>query len=323
MKVLSGLSHIHNLSLALGFFDGVHLGHAVVIKNAVKYAKEQNLPSGVVLFRSHPREFFGHDNFEHIIDFNDKITMFSRLGVDYVFLLDFDADMAKITASEYLENMILPYLQPSAITTGYNHTFGSGGEGDYRTLQRYADDFGFKYFRIPPITSNNMIISSTAVRNALKGSDFELAKELLGYYFYIKSPVVHGRQIGRTSNFLTANLVYPENLVHIEKGVYFVMVHTNSSSYKGVMNYGLRPTIDKSDSIPVAEVHLLDFSGNLYGHIIKVFVVAKIREEQNFGSLTELKEQITKDCAFAENYTIKHQTKTIQACTTEPVQDFL
>ncbi|MCR5261121.1 MAG: bifunctional riboflavin kinase/FAD synthetase [Candidatus Gastranaerophilales bacterium] len=309
MKVINGLTHIHNLSLALGFFDGVHLGHAIVIKNAVKYAKQSGLESGLILFRSHPRDFFNHTKTEQIIEFNDKINMFNKLGVDYVFLLDFDADMANMTAADYMEKIILPYFNPRAITTGYNHTFGAGGYGNAAFLRKYAEDFDFKYFEIPPITTKNSIISSSSIKNAVKASDFDMVKSMLGYHFYIKSPVVHGRQIGRTINFPTANLVYPENIVPIDNGVYYVNVHTHSNSYKGVMNFGLRPTIDKSDTVPVPEVHLLDFSGNLYGSVLKVSVISKIRDEQHFSSLTQLKEQIEKDCCYAQNYPFSEEKK--------------
>lgn len=309
MKVINGLTYIHNLSLALGFFDGVHLGHAIVIKNAVKYAKQTGNESGIVLFRSHPREFFNNEKIEHIIDFNEKINMFNKLGIDYVFLLDFDANMAKMTASDYMEKVILPYFNPIAISTGFNHTFGSGGEGNSETLRRYSQDFNFKYFEIPPITTDNQTICSSAIRNAIKGSNFELAKDMLGYNFFFKSPVIHGRQIGRTINFPTANLIYPENIVPIENGVYYVSVHTHSNSYKGVMNYGLRPTVDKGDLVPVPEVHLLDFSGNLYGSIIKISIIAKIRDEKPFKSLTELKTQISKDCEFANKYPFNQKEK--------------
>lgn len=305
MKVIGGLSHIHGLSLALGFFDGIHIGHAVVIKNAVKYAKMMNTQSGVVLFRKHPRETFLGVKNDNILEFNEKLNMLNRLGVDYVFLLDFNEDFAKMTANNYLEQIILPYFQPVAITTGFNHTFGLRGEGSPKLLKKYSDDFGFKYFQIPPITTKDILVSSSCIKNLIKNSDFELAKDLLGYRFYIKSPVVHGRKIGRTINFPTANLIYPENLVEIERGVYFVIVSTNRKNYRGVMNYGLRPTVDKGDIVAVPEVHLLDFSGNLYGNIVKVSLVSKIREERPFKSLSELKEQIEKDCNFAISYQLE------------------
>lgn len=328
MKVIGGLSHIHGLSLALGFFDGIHIGHAVVIKNAVKYAKSMNTQSGVILFRKHPRETFTNKKNENILEFNEKINMLNRLGVDYVFLLDFNEDFAKMTASNYLEQVILPYFQPVAITTGFNHTFGTGGEGTPTLLKKYADDFGFRYFQLPPITTKNTLISSTTIKNAIRNSDFELARNLLGYGFYIKSPVIHGRKIGRTINFPTANLIYPEDVVKIERGVYFVVVSTNRKNYRGVMNYGLRPTVDKGDVIAVPEVHLLDFSGNLYGNIVKVSPIAKIRDEMPFNSLTELKEQITKDCEYAANYQLgipqkDKTTKLHPEQTTVPAPDFL
>lgn len=328
MKVIGGLSHIHGLSLALGFFDGIHTGHAVVIKNAVKCAKIYNTQSGVILFRKHPRETFTGVKNENILEFNEKLNMLNRLGVDYVFLLDFNEDFAKMTAQDYLENVILPYFQPVAITTGFNHTFGLRGEGNPDLLKKYSEDFGFKYFQVPPITTKNTLISSTTIKNAIKNSNFELARDLLGYGFYIKSPVIHGRKIGRTINFPTANLIYPEELVQIERGVYFVIVSTNRKNYRGVMNYGLRPTVEKGDVIAVPEVHLLDFSGNLYGNIVKVSPVAKIREERPFKSLSELKEQITKDSEFASNYQIgkpqrDKRTMLIPEHTKVPSPDFL
>lgn len=328
MKIIGGLSHIHGLSLALGFFDGIHTGHAVVIKNAVKYAKSMNTQSGVILFRKHPRETFTNKKNENILEFNEKLNMLNRLGVDYVFLLDFNEDFAKMSAVNYIEQIILPYFQPIAITTGFNHTFGTGGEGSPVLLKKYAEDFNFKYFQVPPITTKDTLISSTTIKNAIRNSDFELAKDLLGYGFYIKSPVIHGRKIGRTINFPTANLIYPEDVVKIERGVYFVIVSTNRKNYRGVMNYGLRPTIDKGDVIAVPEVHLLDFSGNLYGNTVKVTPVSKIRDERPFKSLSELKEQIEKDSDYAANYQIgtpkrDKKTKLCPEQTKVPAPDFL
>lgn len=328
MKVIGGLSHIHGLSLALGFFDGIHIGHAVVIKNAVKCAQIMNTQSGVILFRKHPRETFTGKKCANILEFNEKLNMLNRLGVDYVFLLDFNEDFAKMTATDYLEKIILPYFQPVAITTGFNHTFGLGGEGSPALLKQYSEDFNFKYYQIPPITTKNTLISSTTIKNSIANSNFELARDLLGYGFYIKSPVIHGRKIGRTINFPTANLIYPEDVIKIERGVYFVIVSTNRKNYRGVMNYGLRPTVERGEIIAVPEVHLLDFSGNLYGNIVKVSPVAKIRDERPFNSLNELKEQITKDCEFASNYQLgkpKHEKKT-KLCpeqTKVPAPDFL
>lgn len=302
MRILNHLTQIHNLSLALGFFDGIHLGHSVVIKNAVEYAQQNHLESGIILFNTHPKEFFTGNKVKNILTFDDKVAILNKMGVDYVFLLDFDEKIAQMTPSEYMEEIILHYFRPQAISTGFNHTFGKGGVGNAETLRQYAKDYDFKYFQIPPVTADNVTISSTAIRNAVENSDFELAKHLLGYHFFIKSPVIHGREIGRTINFPTANLIYPENIVKPETGVYLTYVATNNKIYRGILNYGFRPTIDKNDIVAVPEVHLLDFSGNLYGHILKVSFIAKIREEQHFNSLTELKNQIAKDYQFAQNY---------------------
>lgn len=302
MRILNHLTQIHNLSLALGFFDGIHLGHSVVIKNAVEYAQQNHLESGIILFNTHPKEFFTGNKVKNILTFDDKVAILNKMGVDYVFLLDFNEKIAQMTPSEYMEEIILHYFRPKAISTGFNHTFGKGGVGNADTLRQYANDYDFQYFQIPPVTADNITISSTAIRNAVENSDFELAKHLLGYHFFIKSPVIHGREIGRTINFPTANLIYPENIVKPETGVYLTYVATNNKIYRGILNYGFRPTIDQNDVVAVPEVHLLDFSGNLYGHILKVSFIAKIREEQHFNSLTELKNQIAKDYQFAQNY---------------------
>lgn len=302
MRILNHLTQIHNLSLALGFFDGIHLGHSVVIKNAVEYAQQNHLESGIILFNTHPKEFFTGNKVKNILTFDDKVAILNKMGVDYVFLLDFNEKIAQMTPSEYMEEIILHYFRPKAISTGFNHTFGKGGVGNADTLRQYANDYDFQYFQIPPVTADNVTISSTAIRNAVENSDFELAKHLLGYHFFIKSPVIHGREIGRTINFPTANLIYPENIVKPETGVYLTYVATNNKIYRGILNYGFRPTIDQNDVVAVPEVHLLDFSGNLYGHILKVSFIAKIREEQHFNSLTELKNQIAKDYQIAQNY---------------------
>jgi len=302
MKIINGLEIEHGLSLALGFFDGVHLGHAVVIKNAVKFANENSVKSGIILFRSNPKEYFSKDLIDNIIEFNDKLNMLSKLGVDNVYLLDFDKEIANMSAEEYLENVILKFFKPSAITTGFNHTFGKKGEGNNELLEKYSKKYNFRYFSVPPVSANNHDISSSIIRDAVKSCDFDLAKDLLGYYFYIKSPVIHGRQIGRTINYPTANLIYPRNIIKVKPGAYFVYVNTGGNTYRGIMNYGYRPTIDEKTEQLVPEVHLLDFSGNLYGNIIKVSFVAKIREEQKFNSLEKLKEQLEKDSEFAKNY---------------------
>lgn len=310
MKIINGLEIEHGLSLALGFFDGIHLGHAVVIKNAVRFAKQNSVKSGVILFRSHPREYFAREEFENIIEFNDKLNMLSKMGVDNVYLLDFDSDLANMSAKEYLEEVIIKFFKPSAITTGFNHTFGKKGEGDNKMLEEYSKKYNFRYFSIPPVTANNHDVSSSIIRQAIKVSDFDLAKDLLGYYFYIKSPVMHGRQLGRTINYPTANLIYPQNIIKVDTGVYYVYVNTGGNTYRGIMNYGYRPTVDANSEDLVPEVHLLDFSGNLYGNIIRVSFVAKIRDEKRFDSLEHLKIQLEKDSDFARHYSLKNEAET-------------
>lgn len=294
MQVFEELNINKDLSLALGFFDGVHLGHQAVIKSAVDFAKENNTKSAVITFQDHPCCFFYHVEPKYIIRRHDKIKIFEDLGVDYLYFLKFDEYIAMMDASEYLHDVIIKYFSPKAISTGFNHMFGAKKSGDVKLLCTLQKDFCYTYFEVPPVLYNSEIISSTRIREDLALGNIEFVNAMLGYDYYIEETVVEGQHLGRKIGFKTANLIYPSNLVEVGRGVYKVKVQYNEEIYDGIANYGLRPTVGENLQ-SILEVHLLNFDKEIYGEKLKVTFIKKIRDEKKFESLDELKEQIQKD----------------------------
>lgn len=294
MQIYEKMTKKKDLSICLGFFDGVHEGHKVVIKNAVNLARQSGIESAVVTFKRHPLCYLQNRTPQYILSPEDRISMIEAQGVDNLFFLDFDEDTADMLAFDYLKNILIENFSPRYITTGFNHFFGANRQGDNGMLRDYQKAFSYEFFEIPPITFNNTLISSTKIRQLISSGELTDMKNLLGYEFYIKSKVQTGDRIGRTIGFPTANLKYPDNIIKIARGVYFALADVGGNIYKAVANYGVRPTVSgKKESI--LEAHLLGFSGDIYGKDMKLSFVKKIRDEKKFSSLVELKNQIEFD----------------------------
>jgi len=282
-----------NLSIALGFFDGIHIGHRAVLNSAISYAKQNRVKSAVVTFENHPRCYFSKCIPEYILSKHDKLKMFEELGFDFIYYLRFDERLANMSAKDYLETLY-KNLEPKAISTGFNHTFGINKEGNSDFLDKNQNLFDYKYFKIEPLKIENNIISSSLIRANLTNGNIEQVNKMLGYKYFLEETVVKGEQIGRTIGFRTANLLYPQHMLNIAKGVYSVEVEYNNKIYKGIANFGMRPSLENT-KIPILEVHILDFNKDIYGEKIKVNFLKKIRDEKKFASLDELKKQIFKD----------------------------
>ncbi len=298
MEILNKLKSNENLAIALGFFDGVHLGHKAVINAAVDYAKKNNIKSAVVTFRQSPYVALNNVKPNYIITLEEKIKAIKKLGVDYLYLSDFTEDLAKQTASDYLKNLV-DDLHPKMIATGFNHYFGYNKSGGVDYLRLMQQEYEYEFKEINPIKLNEDVISSTAIRKALSNGDIPKANSMLGYRFYIKNEVIKGRQIGRTIGFKTANLKMPEKMINIPDGVYAVEVEVLGKKHMGIANFGSNPTVT-DDSQKLLEVHIIDFNQDIYGELVKVSFLVKIRNEKKFQSLTELKTQIEKDIECLE-----------------------
>ncbi len=300
MQILNELTYINNSSLALGFFDGLHQGHMVVLKNALNVAKKYNSPSVAVIFRKHPQNILSRNKIEQILTNDEKLQMLEKMGFDYVVMLNFE-DFQYMSAKEYLENILIKYFSPVSITTGFNHFFGYNRQGDSEFLRENSKLYNYEYYEIPPYVINGITVSSSQIRNKLQLSDFQTANEMLGYKYFIQGIVEKGEQLASRLGFPSANITYPLNKVKVPYGVYFVNVELKNRVYNGVFNYGL---VKGSDGVTKlkTEVHILDFSENIYGKNIKISFVAKIRNQMEFDNIEKLKYQIRRDIAFVEIY---------------------
>ena len=288
MQKFSELNQKQNLAIALGYFDGVHIGHRAVIKSAVDFAKKNNTKSAVITFSDHPYCYFKGVCPKYILTREEREKRIASLGIDYLYELNFE-DFALLTAKEYLNNILINYFHPISISTGWNHNFGKNKSGNVNFLEEQAKNYNYKYFKIPPQKINNEIISSTEIRKLLSEGNIEKANHMLGQNFSIEGEIVKGNQIGRTIGFRTANLVYPPELIELPYGVYAV----DTIYGKGIANFGIRPTINGSHTS--LEAHILNFEKDIYGEIINVNFNKMIRTEKKFPSLDALKKQINLD----------------------------
>lgn len=288
MQIFYELNHKHNLATALGYFDGVHIGHRAVIESAVNFAKKNNTKSAVITFSDHPYCYFKGVCPKYILTRKEREKRIASLGVDYLYELNFE-DFAHLTAQEYLNNILINHFHPISISTGWNHNFGKNKSGNVDFLEEQAKTYNYKYFKISPQKINKEIISSTEIRKLLNKGEIEKANLMLGQNFSIEGEVVKGNQIGRTIGFRTANLVYPPELIELPYGVYSV----DTKYGKGIANFGIRPTINGSNA--VLEVHILNFEKDIYGEKINVAFNKMIRTEKKFPSLDALKTQINLD----------------------------
>ena len=292
MQILTELTKNPNLSLALGYFDGVHQGHQAVINNAVEFAKQHNTKSAVITFKDHPYCYFRGVCPKYLLTRKGREEKIEQLGVDYLYELDFES-ISGLLAEEYLRDVLIKYFTPSAISTGYNHNFGYKKSGNVKFLAAQAAKFGYQYFELPPQKLNNEVINSTEIRKLLSQGKIEKANKMLGYNFGITGEVIKGQQIGRTIGFRTANLIYPPELIDLPFGVYETAVRYAGKIYRGIANFGVRPTVNGKGAL--LEVHLLEFDKDIYGENITVEFIKMIRKEKKFASLDEIKKQITKD----------------------------
>lgn len=294
MQIFTELNKNPELSLALGYFDGVHKGHQKVIRSAVEFARLNGNKSAVITFKDHPCCFFRGVCPKYILTREDRLKHLEALGIDYVYILDFDARLCMLSAEDYLKNILIDNFSPKSISTGFNHYFGSKKSGGVDLLTKMQNVYGYKYFEIPPQKNGDDTISSTAIREALSMGQIQNANEMLGYNFTIKGKVVKGQQLGRKIGFRTANLVYPCELIDLPFGVYSVNVRYGELIYKGISNFGIRPTVSNSKQCSL-ETHILDFDKDIYGEEISVEFFKMIRAERKFASLLELKAQIGED----------------------------
>lgn len=280
--------------VALGNFDGIHIGHSAIVSACVAKAREEGLVSVVWSFRRHPEHILkGTFASGNIISVRDKDKILKQMGVSHLILEDFEK-VRDYSPEDFCQEILIRSLSARCVFCGFNFRFGKSGAGDVDFLKEYLEPRGIKVFVSQPVTMGDLPVSSTRIRAFLEEGKVEEAAKLLGRPYSIRFPVLHGKHLGATLGFPTMNQVFPTEYVTPKKGVYAVRVLFDEKEYFGVCNVGSRPTVDQDDHI-LAETHLLDFSGDLYGKEVRVEFHRFMRPEEKFSSLDALKKQIAKD----------------------------
>lgn len=305
MKFIRGLQHLtlhkSGCVLTIGNFDGVHRGHQALLKQLRHAGQQLQLPVVVMIFEPQPLELFcANQAPARLTRLSEKVDYLAQLGVDEVVCVKFDDDFAKLTAQSFISNLLVARLNVKLLAIGDDFRFGAGRTGDFLLLQQAAIDYNFKVISTETFIEQGERVSSTAIRRALASNDLLQAERLLGRPWSITGRVVHGDALGRTLGFPTANIPLRRCASPV-KGVYAVDVYgLDERPLAGVANIGTRPTIKGVRQ--QLEVHLLNKTMDLYGRRINVVLRHKIRDEQRFASLDELKGQIAQDVITAQNY---------------------
>ncbi len=302
-----GASKAQGISLAIGFFDGVHLGHLEVVRQAVSLAREQGLVPAVMTFDPHPRVVLGQGSqYQTVLTpLTDKLALLSELGVEAVYIIHFDRAFSEVTAEQFVKSFIIP-LGVKSTTVGFDFSFGHRGEGNAEALRLHGNG-GIEVQVVSPVYIEDDKVSSTRIRDKLAEGKCLDASNLLGRPYVIKGVVVHGDARGRLLGFPTANVLPEQPYVIPRSGVYAISIDVLDTSgaverrYNGVLNVGYRPTFDAPGGALKLEAHLFDFDGDLYGRQLALTCHTFLRAEKKFESIEQLVEQITSDAAEAKS----------------------
>jgi len=307
LKIYNSLDEfqpIDNVVVTIGTFDGVHLGHLKLIKRVLELAKEINGKSMILTFFPHPRMILYPE--EHGIELlntvDEKISLLADTGIDHLIIHPFDQSFSELSSEEFINDVISNKLKTKKLIIGYDHRFGKNREGTFEDLLKLAPELGFEVEKIEEEDVNDIAVSSTLIRKALKSGDIDTAISYLGRPYTITGMVVHGDKIGRTIGFPTANLLVEEDYKLIPAdGVYVVEALVGNETLTGMLSIGKRPTVLKNGGLRI-EVFLLDFDKDIYGSNVTLKILKWIRGDKKFASMEELTKQIQEDLVYTLKY---------------------
>lgn len=283
---------------AIGNFDGIHLGHKKILQFLAKEAEKHNLSSLVLTFSPHPERYLGKKPVKMIQTMDQRLKEIEKNNIDKTLVLPFSEDIAGLSSREFIQNIMIDKLQAKEIIVGDNFRFGKNRTGTVRILQKLSSHCGFKFFPIPSEKRQGRIVSSSLIRTLLLKGAIEEANALLGHPFVIEGPVIRGHSRGENLGFPTANISTDNEIV--PSGIYFSYVFSQGQKRPALTNIGTSPTFGLSET--QIESHLIDFSENLYGQVLKIQLLKKLRTEIKFSTPEQLVDQIKKDLAAAKTY---------------------
>lgn len=311
MKVYTNIQQLpvfKNAVITIGTFDGVHQGHQQIIEQMLKEASAINGTAVLITFYPHPKQIINYTKssanesdlktiskpIELLNTPEEKYELLQQRGIEHIVVVPFDKAFAEQSAAAYIKDFLVNRFHPHTIIIGYDHRFGNNRQGDYHLLEEEAEKYNFMVKEIPEHVLKNITISSTKIRTALLAGDINTAAGYLGYAYFFSGRVIQGNQLGRTIGYPTANLlIEDEQKLVPANGVYAVAVVLDGRKLKGMMNIGLRPTVNGSTR--VIEVNIFDFDEMIYGSMLRITMVKHLRSEVKFNGLDELKMQLAID----------------------------
>lgn len=289
-------------AITIGTFDGVHIGHRKILKRLIREAKSNNLRSTVLTFFPHPRMVLQKDTDIKLLNtIEEKTKILENLGLDNLIIHPFTKEFSRLSAIEFVRDILVNSLKTKKIIIGYDHRFGRNRNANINDLIAFGSSLDFEVEEIPVQEINEVSVSSTKIRKALEAGDVHIANEYLGYPYMLTGMVQKGKGLGKQLGFPTANVNIEAAYKLIPKnGVYIVQSTIDNQIIKGMMNIGHNPTVSNPENLTSAEsqnieVHFFDFDGDLYGQKIQIDILARIRDEHKFESIDALKDQLQKD----------------------------
>lgn len=289
------------LALSLGMFDGVHLGHQYILNELQKKGKEHDFETAILTFWPHPRFVFNpNEDLKLLNNIEEKSELIEKIGIDNLFLKEFDEDFRNLTGEEFVKQILIEKLNVKYLVVGYDHSFGKNKTGNFELLQKLSKELNFEVEQMEAINIHKKTISSTKVRKALLEGNIIEANEMLGYHYAISGKVVHGKKIGRTIGFPTANIEFDSIKLLPKKGAYIVEVFIEGQFYKGMLSVGTNPTVN-GEKLTV-EVYILNFDRDIYDKEITVKFRDFLHDEIKFEGLEKLIERLEEDKLLTQNF---------------------
>ncbi len=291
--------------IALGSFDGLHIGHMSLINKTLELSKYNNVKSMVYTFNNHPLSIINKDKVPKLLmDNESKLNIFDKIGIDIVNLVDFNIDYMKIVPEQFVINM-LEFYNAAGIIVGFNYKFGYKNAGDVSLLEKLGKRLNFELIVMDSVMYNDNVVSSSRIRNLISDGNIAEANKMLFQPFMLKGKVIKGKQLGRKLGFPTVNLQYNTEFILPATGVYYTTIEYNGLFYKGITSVGYNPTVEPINIKISIETYILDFNKNIYDENIKVYFIERMRDEIKFDRLEDLIRQLEKDKFYAESQVLQ------------------
>lgn len=304
MNIFKNFKDYHSekpLALSLGMFDGGHLGHKYIIDELKKVGSENDLETAILTFWPHPRFVFNpNEDLKLLNTIEEKKVLMEKYGINNLFLKEFDNEFRNLTGEEFVRQILIKKLNVKYLIIGYDHSFGKNKSGNFELLQKLSKELDFEVEQMEAINIHENNISSTKIRNALLAGNIKEANEMLGYSYSVSGTVVHGKKLGRTIGYPTANIEIDSIKLLPKKGAYIVEVFVKDHQYKGMLSIGTNPTVNGAKL--TVEVYILDFNENIYDQNITVRFRDFLHEEIKFEGLEKLVERLDEDKKLTEDY---------------------